>query len=161
MKRSSNGMKKTIAVIFTIAVLGIIGVATKSGSANHQLTSPSNTSAASAMTPASTSTNSAGQTPQTVASYKDGTYTGTAEDTPYGLVQIAVVVSGGKIVDVNFLSMPSDQGHSRDVTAFAEPLLKQTTLSSQSANIDFVSGATTSSEAYQMSLQAALNQAQA
>jgi len=151
-------MKKTIAVILTIAVLGLLGVANKSSSSQHQLTSPANTSAANAMSPSSGSATT-GQA--TAATYKDGTFNGASEATPYGTVQIAVVISGGKIVDVNFLQMPSDQGHSQEVTSFAKPLLKQTTLSAQSANIDFVSGATTSSEAYQMSLQAALDQAQA
>lgn len=93
--------------------------------------------------------------------YKDGTFTGAAEQNPYGIVQIAVVISGGKIVDVNFIQMPSGDGHTNEVTAVAGPMLKQTTLQAQSANIDFVSGATSTSESYQMSLQFALDQAKA
>jgi uncharacterized protein with FMN-binding domain len=55
--------------------------------------------------------------------------------------------------------MPGPEGHSKEVTAFSEPYLKQSTLTHQSANIDFVSGATQTSEAYEKSIQAALDQA--
>ena len=157
-------MKRTVVIIITIAILGLIGVADKTQSSNHQLVSPSQTSAATSVSsPASnTSSNtptSSGTSSQTAAGYKDGTYTGDSAFTPYGTVQIAVVVSGGKITDVSFLQMPNDQRESQQRTSFSEPLLKQTTLSHQSANIDFVSGATSTSEGYQQSLQSALNQA--
>jgi uncharacterized protein with FMN-binding domain len=91
--------------------------------------------------------------------YKDGTYTGDAEDTIYGTVQVAAVINGGKITDIKFLRMPGPEGHSKEVTAFAEDPLKQSTLNHQSANIDFVSGATQTSEGYVQSLQAALDRA--
>jgi uncharacterized protein with FMN-binding domain len=60
---------------------------------------------------------------------------------------------------VKFLQMPGPEGHSKEVTAFSKDPLKQSTLQKQSANIDFVSGATQTSEGYQQSLQAALDQA--
>lgn len=149
-------MKKTLIIIFAVAVLGGASLVAKnheSSSASGHLVGQSNSSSSGSQTTSSAS--SSGQT----TSYKDGTYTGSSADTPYGTVQIAVVVSGGKITGVNFLRMPSDLGNSRIVTSMAEPLLKQTTLSSQSANIDFVSGATSTSYGYQQSLQAALDQA--
>ncbi|HET7827385.1 MAG TPA: FMN-binding protein [Candidatus Saccharimonadales bacterium] len=143
-------MKRALLIIFTIAVLGGLGlyVQKKPG---ESLSSSSNASSTAHI--ASSSSNSASTT------YKDGTFTGASADTPYGPVQIAVVISGGKITDVNFLQMPSDLGHSREVTAYAEPLLKQTTLQAQSTNIEFVSGATSTSNGYEQSLQAALDQA--
>jgi uncharacterized protein with FMN-binding domain len=55
--------------------------------------------------------------------------------------------------------MPNDQPHSREVTAMSEPLMKQDTLDRQSADIDFVSGATSTVYGYQESLQKALDQA--
>ena len=109
---------------------------------------------------ANTTTDSSTDTQASSSSgLKDGTYTGQSEFTPYGTVKVAAVVSGGKITDIKFLQMPGPEGHSREVTAFAEPYLKQETLQNQNGNIQFVSGATTTSEAYQMSLQAALDQA--
>lgn len=151
-------MKQTAVIIFTLAILGLVGVYEKTQTSSHQLVAPNQTSAAttttasSAASPAQSATTSSGQ-------YKDGTYTGGSEDTPYGTVQIAVVISGGKITDVNFLQMPSDMRESMQRTMYSEPLLKQTTLDKQSANIDFVSGATDTSMGYQQSLQSALDQA--
>lgn len=146
-------MRKTLVIIFAVAILGGASLLAKNhnGSSTHQLVGSSNSSA---------QTSASGTTASSQAvSYKDGTYTGSAADTPYGTVQIAAVVSGGKITDVNFLQMPSDLGHSQEITAAAKPLLKQTTMNKQSANIDFVSGATSTSYGYQQSLQAALDQA--
>lgn len=151
-------MKRTILIIMTIAVLGALGLyVQKKPSSSLGGTSNANTLSANTAPASSSATVSNSST--TSSSYRDGTYQGSAADTPYGTVQIAVVVSGGKITDVNFLQMPSDQGHSREVTAYAEPLLKQTTLQAQSANIEFVSGATSTSYGYEQSLQAALNRA--
>ena len=148
-------MKKSIVIIFTVAILGVMGMyINKSPSASGTSAPSANKAGNNAQTAlGSNSGNTSSKT------YKDGTYTGSAADTPYGTVQMAAIISGGKIVDVNFLQMPNDQGHSREVTAYAEPLLKQVTLNAQSSNIDFVSGATSTSIGYQESLQAALNKA--
>jgi len=151
-------MKKTLVTLFAIAIIGLIGVVDKTQGSSHQLVSPSNTGAAVASSGSQSSTStSAGST--ATASYKSGTFTGNSEQTPYGTVQMAVVITGGKITDINFLQMPSDLSSSRERTQYSEPLLKQTTIAKQSANIDFVSGATSTSEGYQMSLQSALDQA--
>jgi uncharacterized protein with FMN-binding domain len=148
-------MKKAAIILITVAILGLLGSYARGheSSGGNQVSVRSSTTSNTATTPSSASSSSV------TASYKDGTYTGASEFTPYGTVQIAVVVSGGKITDVDFLQMPNDMGHSREITSSAEPLLKQVTLQSQSANIDFVSGATSTSEGYQQSLQAALDQA--
>jgi uncharacterized protein with FMN-binding domain len=142
-------MKKSIVVILAVALIGVLGLHKDNDKGVGSLVSASSHGMAMP----------SGAPHHAMSSYKDGTYSGAAQDTPYGTVQIAVVVSGGKITNVNFLQMPSDLGHSQEVTSASEPLLKQTTLQKQSAHIDFVSGATTTSEAYQISLQAALDQA--
>ncbi len=148
-------MKKGITIILAVAIIGALGMYAKSpeGAANT-LVSKNNSSSQAANPPTGSSGSSA-------AGYKDGTFTGNTEYIPYGPVQMAVVISGGKITDVKFLQMPSDLGYSRQVAAAAEPLLKQTTLQAQSANIDFVSGATSTSVGYQQSLQSALDKAAA
>lgn len=154
-------MKRTIATIFAIAIIGALGIygkghsATTSGSTNPQptITTPSNTAQASSMH----ANNSSAM--MNSSNLSDGNYTGDTEDTPYGPVQVAIVVSGGKITDVNFLQLPYDRGYSQQVSAYASPLLKQETIGKQNAQIDFVSGATSTSEGYEQSLQSALNQA--
>ncbi len=149
-------VRKGIVTILAVAIIGMLGIYGKSHSNNAQASAGnSNTSTLGA----STSNSSQNQVATPSSNYKDGTYTGASENTVYGNVQISVVVSGGKITDINFLQMPDSEGHSQEVTAFAEPLLKQVTLQKQSAQIDFVSGATQTSEGYQQSLQAALDHA--
>ncbi len=91
--------------------------------------------------------------------YKDGTYTGTSYSNQYGNVQVATIVSGGKITTINFLSAPSDRAHSAELSAYAKPYLQQEAITSQNANVNIVSGATLTSESFQQSLQSALNQA--
>jgi uncharacterized protein with FMN-binding domain len=149
-------MRKSIVIILAVAIIGALGIFAK-GQHKDAASTATPTTASSSTLGSSTST-PASQT-ATAAGLKDGTYNGGAEDTPYGTVQVAAVVSGGKITDIQFLQMPNDRGHTQEVTAFSEPLLKQETLQKQSAHIDFVSGATQTSEAYEQSLQAALNQA--
>jgi uncharacterized protein with FMN-binding domain len=145
-------MRKSLIILFAVALIGGASVYAK----KHD----SGNSAVTAM-PSSSATNTAGNMNNvSSASYKDGTYKGGSAETPYGAVQIAATISGGKITDIQFLQMPKDEDHSREVTAMAEPLLKKDTLNKQSASgLDMVSGATSTYYGYQESLQAALDQA--
>ncbi len=152
-------MRKSILIIMTVAILGGLGLyVDKSGSpTGSSLGGTDLNPVASASTQSSGSSGSGSSVASTT--YKNGTFTGTATDTPYGMVQVAAVISGGKLTDVSFLQMPNDQGHSQEVTAYAEPYLKQEAIQGQSANIEFVTGATTTSEGFEQSLQNALNKA--
>lgn len=91
---------------------------------------------------------------------KDGTFTGSTTSTRYGDVQVQVVVSGAKITAVNPLHLTDADGRSVMISRYAAPLLQQEVLAAQSARVDTISGATTTSEGYLQSLQAALDQAQ-
>jgi len=64
----------------------------------------------------------------------------------------------GKLTDVVALQLPTGR-RSGQISSYAEPILHQEALKAQNANIDLVSGATYTSDAYSQSLQAALNQA--
>lgn len=97
--------------------------------------------------------------PQPQGQYKNGQYIGSSADAFYGFVQVKAVISGGKIVDVQFLSYPSDRSTSRQINSQAMPYLTQEAIAAQSANVDIVSGATDTSQAFIQSLQSALNQA--
>ena len=99
-----------------------------------------------------------GGSPTTARGSGTLTVNGSAVDNGYGMVQVQVKISGRKIVDVTTLSLPQD-GHSQRINSFAVPQLRQEALNAQSANIDTVSGATLTSEAYAQSLQAALDAA--
>ena len=91
--------------------------------------------------------------------FKDGTYTGDAADAFYGLIQVQAVITGGRITDVKFIQTPSDRSRSVAINSQADPMLTQEAISAQSANVNIVSGATDSSNAFIQSLSSALSQA--
>lgn len=101
-------------------------------------------------------TSTPGSTTTSQGQYKDGTYTGTAANAFYGTIQVAAVVSGGALTDVQFLQYPNEPGHSTQVSNEALPRLKQEAIAAQNANVDIVSGATQDSQAFQQSLASAL-----
>ncbi len=92
--------------------------------------------------------------------YKDGTYTGPQVDAYYGLVQVQAVVQNGKISNVQFLQYPNDRRTSVRINSYAVPILQQEAVQAQNANVDLITGATLTSQAFQESLQTALQQAQ-
>jgi uncharacterized protein with FMN-binding domain len=105
--------------------------------------------------PAGTSTTTGGSAAK--GSYT-GQLTGSSVQTPFGNVQVQVSLQNGRITDVQTLQLPSG-GHSSQVSRYAAPQLRSEVLQAQSAQVDSVSGATYTSQAYQQSLQAALDQA--
>lgn len=86
-----------------------------------------------------------------------GTATGDAVPTMYGNARVRVTVRNGKIVDVQALELQGDDPRSAQISAAAEPILRQEALAAQSADIDAVSGATFTSDSYIQSLQSALD----
>ena len=80
------------------------------------------------------------------------TVDGTAVSTRWGTVQVRAVFSGGKLTDIQMLQTPNDRHATRAI-----PTLRTEALQAQSADIDSVSGATATSEAYAQSLQAAID----
>ncbi len=93
--------------------------------------------------------------------YTDGTYTGVVADAYYGNVQVQAIISGGKLADVQILQYPNDRSRSISINTRAMPILRSEAIVAQNANVDIVSGATDSSQAFQQSLDSALVQAKA
>jgi len=91
--------------------------------------------------------------------YKDGSYTGVEIDAFYGLVRVQMIVQSGKIANVQFLEYPQDRRTSVRINSFAVPRLQQEAVQAQSANVNMISGATLTSQAFMMSLQSAITQA--
>lgn len=91
--------------------------------------------------------------------YKNGTYTGDSIDASYGYVQVKVIVSGGKIADVQFLSYPNSRSTSRNLNAKAMPYLISEALVAQDSNVDGYASASYTSQAFIESLSSALSQA--
>lgn len=103
-------------------------------------------------TPTPTPTKNLGQ-------YKDGQYTGVVADAYYGNVQVRATIQSGRITAVDFLDHPQDRRTSIEINNYAMPYLQQEAIQAQSAQVDIVSGATATSEAFRVSLASALSQA--
>ncbi len=138
------------------------------GSAASSSSSGSSTSTAATATPPSPDTSStpyvaitATPVPASTSSgqYKDGAYTGSEADAHWGYIQVKAIVKNGKITDVQFLEYPNDHNRSVMINQYADPQLTSEAIQAQSANVDIVSGATDSSEAFIQSLSDALTQA--
>ena len=84
--------------------------------------------------------------------------TGQAVYYRYGLLQLRVSVSGGHITNISRVQDEATDPRSAEINAQAIPMLHDQAVQAQSANIDGVSGATYTSEAYVQSLQSALDQ---
>lgn len=88
-----------------------------------------------------------------------GTYAGSVVQTRFGSVQVQITVQAGKITDVTALQLTDAERKSVQISNRAAPLLRAEVLQSQSANVQTISGATVTSDAYLNSLQAALDAA--
>jgi uncharacterized protein with FMN-binding domain len=113
--------------------------------------SPSPSGPAPSVTPSATPSPS----PTTL----NGTFTGSDFPNRYGDVQVRVVISNGRITDVQAVQLPTDRAESAYISQQVGPLLRSEALQAQSANIDIVSGATYTSQSYAQSLESALQQA--
>jgi len=163
--KDKQAMKKAIVslviigafVIYSIihAYSGLVAVV-----ANTPGDSPSSSSSATTTSPIETTvTPNATQTPGSL--YRDGSYTGSVADAQWGVVQVKAIITNGKITDVKFLQYPNDRNRSIYINSIADPQLTSEAIQAQSANVDIVTGATDSSDAFMQSLSDALAQAQA
>jgi uncharacterized protein with FMN-binding domain len=91
--------------------------------------------------------------------YRDGEYTGPSVDANWGLVQVKAVIQRGRLTDVQFLQYPNDRRTSQRINSIVMPYLQTEAIQAQSANVDLITGATLTSEAFAESLQAALDSA--
>lgn len=96
---------------------------------------------------------------QQSGAYKDGEYTGPVVDAFYGNIQVKAIVQNGKLSDIQFLQYPNDRETSRTINEQMMPIIREEAISAQSADVDIVSGATDSAEAFRKSLGEALKEA--
>lgn len=149
-------------------VEGAVAPALAGSGAAAAHTSTSGTGSAAAGTSTSTGTSSSSSsgsanpaaTPAAQPAAKGGTVTvvGSTVQTPYGPVQLSVTFNGSKIADVKALQYPNWHGYSVQLNQYAIPQLNQQAVAANSANINGVSGATFTSQAYMQSLQSAIDQ---
>ncbi|MEN2736545.1 FMN-binding protein [Microbacterium sp. X-17] len=151
----------TIILVVMGATVGLklygVGEQTTAASSVHATTTapPATPTPTASSTPTTTPTSSAAA-PAPAATTK--TVTGTAVDTRYGPVQVKVTFEGTKITAIDAIQYPTESGRDQEINSQAIPMLQQEAMSSQSAKIDTISGATYTSEGYIQSLQSAIDQ---
>jgi uncharacterized protein with FMN-binding domain len=89
----------------------------------------------------------------------NGSFTGADVPNRFGDVQVRVVITDGRITDVQALVLPTDRAQSAYISQVAGPMLRTEALQAQSAKIDIIGGATYTSDSYAQSLESALLQA--
>ncbi len=75
----------------------------------------------------------------------------------YGQLSVTVTAAGKRITNIAVTSFQAPEPYSQQLASQAVPMLKSEVLSAQTANINGISGATYTSQAYAQSLQSALN----
>jgi uncharacterized protein with FMN-binding domain len=142
MKRALIVGTGTIAGVAAVLALNPAGASTNAaGLAGAARNRP----AASAGTSGATSTSSGATTA-----------TGSTVDVGYGMVQVQATLDGGRIVDIQALALPQNDGHSARISQQAFPMLVQQALAAQSSQIAGISGASYTSTGFVESLKAAL-----
>ena len=82
---------------------------------------------------------------------------GTNEQYGYGELSVKVSVKGHRIMDVTVVGLQTAEQYSQSLAQQVIPMLKSEVLSAQSANVNTISGATYTSQAYLAALQSALD----
>jgi len=139
------------AVAGFLGVLGLHKPATPAsgatpGAAGGQASSPSASSAGSGPAGPVTTTGPA------------ATVTGPTEQYGYGELAVRVTIRGSRITGLTVPLIRTAEPFSQQLASQAIPVLRNEVLSAQGTNINAVSGATYTSQAYATSVQAALDQ---
>lgn len=155
-------VRGTLAILATVVAIALMA---SFKTPEVPVTHPSRPAAVGAPPPSGSSSGSgsgaaATGTPSASSSgYKDGSYDGGTFTNQYGDVQVRVIISGGRITDVQPLTLPSDRSRSAEISQVAGPMLHDEVLKAQSAQIDTIGGATYTSDGYAQSVQSALDKA--
>jgi uncharacterized protein with FMN-binding domain len=152
MRRSPIVIAATIAGTAATLAFHPHAAAAPAPTASSATKSPSAPTATSG-----SSGSSSGSGPSGSSATVSGTATGDAVATQYGDAQVRVTVKGGKIVTVEALQLQGNDPRSVQISSSAAPVLQQEVLTSQTAAVDAVSGATFTSASYTQSLQSALD----
>lgn len=142
-------MFRRIAIIATGTIGGVVAVV-----AYHppQLTP---VSTIGVTTPTTTpGTVSGAKTPKATSS-ASGIFAGNTAQTSWGPVQVQITVSGGQITAAKVLQYPSGDRRSQSIAQQSIPYLIQQTLTTNSANVLGVSGASYTSDGWRRSLASA------
>jgi uncharacterized protein with FMN-binding domain len=151
-KATTQATNKAVATASASATASATATATATPTPTHSATPTETATPTPTHTATATPTHTATPTPAAVS--KSGTFTGPAIFVNYGTVQVKITVTNGRITDAVAVQAPG--GRNDRYTQMAVPILKQQTLTAQSANIKGASGASYTSYGWFKSLQGAL-----
>jgi uncharacterized protein with FMN-binding domain len=75
------------------------------------------------------------------------------------VIQVQATIKRGRLVAVETVALSGDGPHTEALNARAEPILREAALRAGSADVDVVTGATSTSESWIESLRAAIRAA--
>jgi len=159
-KATTQATSKAVATASASATASATAIATATPTHSATATPTHSATPTETATPTPTPTHTATPTPTHTATptpaavSKSGTFTGPAIFVNYGTVQVKITVTNGRITDAVAIQAPG--GRNDRYTQMAVPILKQQTLTAQSANIKGASGASYTSYGWFKSLQGAL-----
>jgi uncharacterized protein with FMN-binding domain len=84
---------------------------------------------------------------------------GPAMTTPFSVIQVRATLTHGRLTGVETVALSGDGPHTQALNARAEPILRAEALKAGSADVDTVSGATSTSEIWIASLRGAIRKA--
>jgi uncharacterized protein with FMN-binding domain len=158
-------MKRGSWLVLAGVVAGFFGVlgshrsapASALGGVGNGTPGPSGPSAGSGASTAPAAGPSAAAGPTAAASGPARSVSGAMEQYGYGELAARVTVHGGRITNVTVPLIRTAEQYSQQLASQVIPMLRNEVLSAQGANINAVSGATYTSQAYALSVQAALD----
>jgi len=86
-------------------------------------------------------------------------FLGPAMTTPFSAIQVRAFFTGRRLTGIETVLLSGDGPHTEALNARAEPILRESALEAGSADVDVVSGATSTSEIWLDSLQGAIDKA--
>ena len=134
--------------------------APSSGQSGPATTAPPSKGHANATSPTSNarSATSAPSHPVTTTNgVSSRSVTGNAYQYGYGQLAVQVTVTGAKITALNVVGLQTAESYSQQIANQVIPMLRQEVLAAQSVQVNGISGATYTAEAYVSSIQSALN----
>jgi uncharacterized protein with FMN-binding domain len=155
MRRAISALLVTAGVVYLLAAFKPHVAALNAGVLPRSTTTaraPARATPTPASTPAKPRHRTA--TPRAAA-------TGDAIQYQYGILQLKATLTAGRLTGVTVVRLEPEPGRSQSIDAQAIPLLRAEALKAHSAEVDVISGATYTSEAYAQSLQSAIDRAQA
>ena len=79
--------------------------------------------------------------------------------TPFSIIQVRATLTGRRLTGVETVALSGDGPHTEALNARAEPILRESALEAGDADVDVVSGATSTSEIWLDSLQGPIDKA--